>query len=129
MPSPRSLDRREALHANDLHRFSKPASYTRQEFGACTITAYGKGVHSDRARRLGVVSSVMVGWCCAAFCSAKGPESSAVEHASIHILVKFKPDVRRNASRFDARPEGMRSNLLARLKLPLGAALEEPALT
>src|SRR5215204_4923711 len=53
-------------------------------------------------------------------------QSSSVEHASSHIVVKFKPEIRRDTSRV---PGSSASNLLARLKLPNGAVLEEPAIT
>jgi thermitase len=60
-------------------------------------------------------------------------QSSSVEHASSHIVVKFKPEVRRNAARIPgaagAHAELVHSNLLERLKLPKGAVLEEPAIT
>lgn len=53
-------------------------------------------------------------------------QSIAVEHASGHVIIKFKPDVRREISRM---PGHARSNLLARLKLPRDALLEEPPIT
>jgi subtilisin family serine protease len=78
-------------------------------------------VHPNRAWRLGVVISVLLAW----FYVVRA-QSSAVEHASSHIIVKFKPEIRRNASR---TPGHAHSNLLERLKLPKGAVLEEPAIT
>jgi subtilisin family serine protease len=53
-------------------------------------------------------------------------QSSAAEHASAHVIVKFKPEVRREISK---QPGHTRSNLLDRLKLPRGAELEEPPIT
>ena len=75
-------------------------------------------MHPNRAWWLGAVFSVMLAWSCT--------QSSAAEHASSHVLVKFKPEVRRNVSKISGH---VRSNLLERLKLPKGAILEEPPLT
>src|SRR5687767_2083005 len=60
----------------------------------------------------------MLAW----FCT----QSSAAEHVSSHVLVKFKPEVRRTVSGISGH---VRSNLLDRLKLPKGAVLEEPPIT
>jgi thermitase len=62
----------------------------------------------------------MLAWCCLR------AQSSAAEHASSHVIVKFKPEVRRNVSKTSGH---VRSNLLERLKLPRGATLEEPPIT
>lgn len=53
-------------------------------------------------------------------------QSSAVEHVSSHVLVKFKPELRRELSRGRHAAFG---KFLTRLNLPPGATLEEPPIT
>jgi thermitase len=77
-------------------------------------------VHPNRARWLGVAVSVLLAW------FSVRAQSSAVEHASGHVLVKFKLELRRELSR---ERHAVFSKFLTRLNLPAGAALEEPPLT